>query len=361
MLCLRKSPSDTEQKGAVLSRAEVTVLGAGVFGLSVAWACVKRGARVRVIDPNGVGSGSSGGILGALAPHAPERWDDKKQFQLESLLMAQGFWDEVEAVSGLKAGYARLGRVQPVLNARGLAQAQQRVLSAQELWGDAAQWRVEEASGEWCPNSPTGQVVFDTLSARVHPRQGCLALAGAIAARGGEIVRTGAVEGAVVHATGYKGLEAMSAQHSQPVGSGEKGQAALLDFDARGLPQLFTDWIHIIPHSDGTVAVGSTTERYFNAPASTDAQLDELLARAVAAVPLLGRAGVLARWAGVRPRSKTRAPMLGKHPFEAGAFVANGGFKIGFGMAPKVGEVMADLVLDGLDHIPPAFQAATCL
>ena len=39
---------------------DVTVLGAGIFGLSVAWACLKKGARVRVIDPAGPGAGASG-------------------------------------------------------------------------------------------------------------------------------------------------------------------------------------------------------------------------------------------------------------------------------------------------------------
>lgn len=53
--------------------------------------------------------------------------------------------------------------------------------------------------------------------------------------------------------------------------------------------------------------------------------------------------------------------MLGVHPFEEGEYVVNGGFKIGFGMAPKIGHVMADLVLDGVDRIPPDFQSACCL
>ncbi len=48
--------------------------------------------------------------------------------------------------------------------------------------------------------------------------------------------------------------------------------------------------------------------------------------------------------------------MLGPWPGRAGQFIANGGFKIGFGMAPKVAEVMADLVLDGRDAIPDAFR-----
>jgi glycine oxidase len=43
-------------------------------------------------------------------------------------------------------------------------------------------------------------------------------------------------------------------------------------------------------------------------------------------------------------------------PGRPGHYVANGGFKIGFGMAPGVAEVMADLLLDGRDAIPDAFR-----
>jgi len=75
-----------------MASIDVTVFGAGAFGLSVAWCCARRGARVRVVDPGGVGAGASGGIVGALAPHVPEQWNEKKAFQLDSLLMADAFW-----------------------------------------------------------------------------------------------------------------------------------------------------------------------------------------------------------------------------------------------------------------------------
>ena len=61
---------------------------------------------------------------------------------------------------------------------------------------------------------------------------------------------------------------------------------------------------------------------------------------------------LIERWAGLRPRARSRAPMLGQWPGRPGHFIANGGFKIGFGMAPKVAAVLADLVLDGRDTIP---------
>ena len=130
----------------------------------------------------------------------------------------------------------------------------------------------------------------------------------------------------------------------------------MLAHAAPNLPQLFADTLHIVPHRDGTTAIGSTSERDYDDPTSTDAQLDDVIARARAAVPALRDAPVIDRWAGVRPRTRSRAPMLGAHPLHDGQFIANGGFKIGFGMAPKVAQVMADLVLDGVDHIPAAFR-----
>ena len=49
------------------------------------------------------------------------------------------------------------------------------------------------------------------------------------------------------------------------------------------------------------------------------------------------------------------------HPVTPDWFVANGGFKIGFGMAPKIGQVMASLILEGEDHIPDDFRASASL
>jgi glycine/D-amino acid oxidase-like deaminating enzyme len=47
---------------------------------------------------------------------------------------------------------------------------------------------------------------------------------------------------------------------------------------------------------------------------------------------------------------------MGKWPGRPEHYVMNGGFKIGFGMAPKMAEVMADLVLEGREAIPDGFR-----
>jgi glycine oxidase len=340
-----------------MARYDVTIMGAGVFGLSLAYVCALRGARVQVMEARALGAGSSGGIVGALAPHVPENWNAKKDVQLQALRMAPDFWAGVAAQSGIDPGYARNGRVQPVPE-RKLDLAQARADGARALWKGAGDWHVlpvDQAPGLPLV-SPSGHVIYDTLTARLHPRQAGRALLGAVQALGGSfVIGDTPPDGPVVWATGYQGLEALGADLGRPMGTGVKGQAVLLRYAAPDAPQLFVDGLHIVPHRDGTVAVGSTSERDFTDPASTDSQCDTLIARAVAACPALAGAPVLERWAGVRPRATSRAPLMGAWPARDGHFVFNGGFKIGFAMAPYLAQIMADLVLDGVDRIPDGF------
>ena len=335
---------------------DVTVRGAGAFGLAVAYACAVKGAKVQVVDPHGPGAGSSGGLVGALAPHVPENWNEKKAFQLASLAMAETFWAEVAATGGRDPGYLRSGRLQPIADEAALALARARTETAQELWQGRFAWEVVAADPAWGPVSPTGLVIRDTLTARMQPRQAVAALAAAVTARGGEIVTEAPDAGRVVWATGWQGLVELSETFGKTVGVPVKGQSAALAYDAGALPQIFAGGVHVVPHADGTVAIGSTTEREFTEGDTCDAQLDDVIAAARTAVPALAAAPVVARWAGLRPRAKTRAPMLGPWPGRAGHYIANGGFKIGFGMAPMVGRTLAALVLDGQDNIPAGFR-----
>jgi glycine oxidase len=45
----------------------------------------------------------------------------------------------------------------------------------------------------------------------------------------------------------------------------------------------------------------------------------------------------------------------------ASEYIANGGFKIGFGMAPKIAQVMANLILEDRDDIPNGFRVEKSL
>lgn len=169
-----------------MATVDVTVFGGGAFGLAVAYACAARGARVRLVEKRRIGAGSSGGLVGALAPHVPENWNEKKAFQLDSLLMGAEWWARVAEVSGRDPGYARLGRLQPLADVRAVDLAHARAEGARALWRGQAEWRVVSAGDHagWAPPSPSGWLVWDTLSARMSPRAAGAALAAALPALG---------------------------------------------------------------------------------------------------------------------------------------------------------------------------------
>lgn len=339
----------------------VTVVGGGILGLCCGWELLQRGTAVRVLEAEGVGAGSSGGHVGALAPHAPDNWNEKKAFQLDSLLMAEDFWARIEEASGLPTGYGRTGRLQPVESEAAAVKLRERIAASEQQWPKQMRMRLtDRPNSPLYPESPSGLWLEDLMTARINPRAALSALAGAIRANGGEIVEQSPAHpndltGFVLWATGTPGLEMLSRELRRPVGKGIKGQSALLRHDAAGMPQVFANGIHIVPHEDGTVAVGSTSENEF-AHCETDERLDDIIARARQICPQLETATVLDRWAGLRPRARSRAPLLGGWPGRDRHFVANGGFKIGFGMAPKIASVMAELILDGSDRIPEGFR-----
>ena len=158
----------------------------------------------------------------------------------------------------------------------------------------------------------------------------------------------------MIVAAGVPGFELLPGPVVQ--GRGVKGQAALLDVAAADdAPMLYSDGVYVVAHGAGRVAVGSTSEDRYSDPHTTDDKLDALLARARRLCPALRGAPVIERWAGVRPRAPGRDPLLGPVPESGRIFAALGGFKIGFGIAPKVGEALAAL-LDGEDPgLPPSF------
>ncbi|MGB0633993.1 MAG: NAD(P)/FAD-dependent oxidoreductase [Paracoccaceae bacterium] len=339
--------------------ADVTIYGAGVFGLSIAWSCITRGAKVRVIEKKSVGAGSSGSPVGALSPHTPDNWNVKKKFQLDSLMMSKKYWTDLEYETGSSTGFMNSGRIQAIQDQRQLILAKERVEGAKVRWGNSFVWEVVDESKllTWRPISKTGLYIYDNLSSVITPNAALSVLSEAIVRSGSEIIIGQAREqGKVLYAAGYEELENISEVLKKPLGIGVKGQALIVKYDARELPQISVNGVHAVPHFDGTVAIGSTTEKAFSDATNNDFLLDDLYQDAILNLPILKKAEVITRWAGVRPSARKRLPILGKHPVYQGAYIANGGFKIGFSLAPKVAEVMADYILYDIDNIPKTFK-----
>ncbi|MBR9863292.1 MAG: FAD-binding oxidoreductase [Rhodobacteraceae bacterium] len=348
----------------------ISVVGAGIWGLASAYACTLRGDEVTVFEAGTIGCGASGGIVGALAPLVPDQWNPKKQFQFDSLHSAANFWAEVDKTSGQRSGYGRIGRVQPLQRERAKELAVARAEESRTLWQGKYQWTLQPRPDLIAPETAPLGVIHDTLSARIFPAQAARSLAKACVARGVSIlehhpvesISSGGISGAfgrvnsdaVILSAGYEGFRMMAPYVPLHENTGVKGQAALLDADLAGQPQVYAGGVYVIPHANGTVAIGSTSETSWDYP-EPDEKLDAVIAQARAIVPALAGAPVLQRWAGIRPKARRRDPMVGKLPELDHVFTVSGAFKIGFGLAHSLGEVMARMIRDEPYSIPESF------
>ncbi|WP_104667613.1 NAD(P)/FAD-dependent oxidoreductase [Ensifer adhaerens] len=365
--------------------SELLVVGGGIMGLWAARAAAQRGMTVRLVDGKGIGSGASGGLLGALMPHMPDRWNAKKQFQFDALVTIEEEIAALEAQTGLSTGYRRTGRLIPLPKPHLRDIALRHEEDARGHWRAADRqfhWHVKDQGPEGWPGAEAAAhgMVFDTLAARVSPRRMIAALHAALlhapnvrVDEGRGVRRIEPEHGRAelddgtridfkhcIIAAGvgsFQLIDAVSMPLAGTSGTAVKGQAALLRAEIDpALPVIFADGVYITAHDDGHVAVGSTSENSFADPLSTDEQLDDLLRRARMLAPRLAGAEVVERWAGLRPKATGREPMAGRHPDHQNVSVLTGGFKVSFGIAHRLARFVVDEIagLPSID-IPDSF------
>ncbi|WP_281517532.1 NAD(P)/FAD-dependent oxidoreductase [Ferranicluibacter rubi] len=358
-------------------KTDLVVIGGGIMGLWAALHAARAGLEVLLVERATIGAGASGGLLGALMPHTPDRWNDKKQFQFDALVSLEGEIRRMEAETGLSAGYRRTGRLIP------LAKPHLREIALRQVADADVNWRSGEVGFAWgvLDTTPDGLfssdvvadgAVFDQLAARVSPRGLLQLLTSVLGTMPGVTIREGCAsreidprqgrvvlaDGTVVHAGNIvlaagvgsfpliDGLQPVEDAKARPAsGTGVKGQAARLAVDLDpALPILYSDGVYVIAHDTGGVAIGSTSEMDYADPLSTDHRLDDLLAKAVRLVPALVGAPVIERWAGLRPRAVGRDPMAGPHPDYPRLHLLTGGFKISFGIAHRLAQAVVERI-----------------
>ncbi|MEQ8481730.1 MAG: FAD-dependent oxidoreductase [Hoeflea sp.] len=359
--------ADSGTGGNGQPRADLLVVGAGVAGLWLSLKAARAGLSVALIERDRIGAGASGGFLGALMPHSPERWNEKKDFQFRALVDLEAEIAALESETGLPCGYRRVGRILPLHSQRARETALANIPQARTNWSDRFRFEVSNTPDRhdwpsilWAPRG----IVHETLSARLSPP----ALLSALAARLGQMsnvmIREGVALtgishrerrarlsdgsaiafGHIVLANGVDAFSMIAQAQETPdleLGGPVKGQAALLDAGAPpDLPVVYHDGVYVLVHENGLVAVGSTSEREFDDPTGTDGRLDDILKRARKLCPLIREAPVVGRWAGVRPRAVGRDPMLGPVPGTPHVLAMTGGFKISFGIAHRMADCL---------------------
>ncbi len=377
-------PDQTGQS-SLPSSVSLLIIGGGIMGL---WAAVKAdrlGIDTLLVDAGKIGSGASGGLLGALMSHMPDRWSDKKQFQFDALLSLEAEIAAVEAETGLSAGYRRCGRIIPLPKPHLRTIAERHQSDALSNWsrnGHQFQWHVLDASpvNGWV-DATAGDAgfVYDTFAAKVSPRafvatlegylrrtrhvrliENCGVTAldpnGTATLANGESIRFGHAMVSAGHDSFPLLGDAFKLSSDGRLGQPVKGQAALLQANVDpSMPVVFLNGLYVVPHEDGTVAIGSTSEEEFNDAFTTDERLETLIAQARQIVPSLEYAEVIERWAGLRPKAVGRDPMVGAHPNHPRVIAHTGGFKVSFGLAHRLADAALDAVLGKPMQVPTSF------
>lgn len=380
--------ADSAGKAAGQSAVDLLVAGGGVMGLWTALLAARQGLSVQLVEKRRIGAGASGGLLGALMPHLPDRWNAKKAFQFEALVSLEGEIAALEAETGLATGYRRSGRLIP------LAKPHNRAIALGHAEDALAVWRTPDrafafevldappAAGWPAEAAMACGLVHDRLAARLAPRGLLTALRAALGRLPDVSIREGAGIDVIDPAAGIARLDdgtAIAFGHcvlaagvetfallapltpplAKPAGIAVKGQAAFLKADIDpSLPVIFADGLYIVPHDDGMVAIGSTSENSFADPHGTDGLLDALIEKARLMAPVLAEAPVVERWAGLRPKAIGREPMVGRHPDHGNISLMTGGFKVSFGLAHALARAVLNEIEGGTLGVPPSFTVA---
>lgn len=352
---------------------DVVVVGGGIIGLACAYRLAGQGARVAVVERERPGAGASGAAAGILAPvHEGSGDPVLTDLALRSYRLWPEFAAEIERASGMATGFVERGEAvvaedeeaAAALRARaGRGPDAPRWLDRGDLPACLAGFRVAGAllqpRGAHLEPPATVQALATAFSARGTLLQGAEVLDLRVR-RGGGRRRVDAVvtadrvltAGAVVLAAGaFAGPLAARLGVRVPVVP-VKGQIlavrtppGLRDWQEGLLPVFSPSSVYMVPKRDGRTVVGATEEwdAGFDRAVTLGA-LAWLAGRAAALLPGLADAPLVTTWAGLRPGTPDRRPVLGRLPGYDNVVMAGGHFRNGILLAPLTARVVADLV-----------------
>jgi len=338
---------------------DVAVVGAGIVGLSCAWAAARRGMRVLVVDRDEPGSGASGVAAGMLAPvtEAVFGEDALLRLNLEAARAWPAFAARLAEASGLDTSYSESGALMVAADADDLEELR-RVHEFQRSHGLDAEWLSGRRCRELEPGlSPRVRGGIAAPDHSVDPRAVVRALVAACdevarAEAHGIEIQDGRVAGlhlghgrvnagsVVIAAGAWSGtLGLPDPPPLRPV----KGQILRLSGTAPAREIVRTPRCYVVPRTSGEVVIGATVEeRGFDTRVTADG-VYRLLEAAWEVLPDVGELELVETRAGLRPATPDNGPVVGRGGVE-GLLWATGHYRSGILQAPITGEAIAALL-----------------
>ncbi|MCP4590193.1 MAG: glycine oxidase ThiO [bacterium] len=356
---------------------DVIVIGGGVIGLSIAWQLARGGLRVWVFERGVCGQEASWAAAGVLSPGNPNHRGLMSAMHLDSLSMYPEFVERIEEDTGAELEYERCGRVELCHTDQRYRMGLSEVRATAELQTPDGQSVLEMLTLEEAKQHEPGIDcdAFGALLCRVSARlrntrllkalrQACEHVGvriheerpiNELLVEGERVLGVVAGDGRVHAGKTVLAAGAWSSQlhpflEQVAPTFPSQGEAVLLHMDkppVRGIIKRKN--CYLVARPDGHVYLGATDdpEAGFKKRPSA-AGTSQLMSTALELVPGLAEASVVNMWAGLRPRTDDRRPMIGPVPGLDGLIAAYGHYKTGLVFAPITARIVSELIVDGL-------------
>jgi len=356
------------------TRPRTAIIGGGVIGLSIGWRLAEAGAPVTIFERGPVpGRGASWAAAGMLAAGIEAEPTEEPLYALGrySQSLWPGFAAELEAASGLPAGYDRTGTLVVAFN-RDQAEKLKHGIAFQQRLGGQFEWLSGSAARELEP-ALAATIVAGVLSPNDHQADNRLlgtALAEAFRRAGGNLVTEaeaaveiegGAVRGVaeggrfhpadcVVIAAGAasRAVEGLPREARPPVRP-IKGQMLALAMPPKALLIRHVVWgagCYLVPRADGRLLIGATTEERGWDTSLTAGGVLGLLDDAWRTLPGIEELPIQEMWTGFRPGSPDDMPILGPTGID-GLVMATGHHRNGILLTPATAALVSGYILSG--------------
>jgi glycine oxidase len=360
----------------------VIVIGAGIIGLAIADALVRRGVSVIVLDMRGPGRGASHASAGILAPYSEAHANSSLLALGErSLALYDTFVSALRETTGRIIPYVRTGTLDVACST-----AERAALEARRDWltraGVLCEWLDRTALRGFepavTPDADAG------LWTRVHGFVGVQPLVAALeesARRAGATVVSGVdvhalslhtshvavaagdtsyqADAVVLAAGSWTTAIAASAGLTLPVRP-VRGQLLAMRWRDASPPGrvIWGSSCYVVPWPDGTMLVGATAEDAGFDETPTIVARESLTRSVEALLPAARGATIDAVRVGLRPALPDELPAIGPFAHAPRVIAATGHYRNGILLAPLTAALVTSFLADGvrdeaLTHVSP--------